>query len=183
MRFGPGWTGKDRSPVGSQHMKFTYEFANQKYTIEIEKTSTGYRAVLNGQEYPIQIVRAEPGELAYVVSDQSETAYWAVDGLRRWVFVEGRVFVLTAGLPGAREKRGEHAHGDQDIIRAPMPGHVRAVQVAQGQQVVQGETLLVLEAMKMEIRIQAPRSGRLAKLSAQVGQAVDRDQVLGEIVA
>ncbi len=162
-------------------MKFTYQLGNQTYTIDIEKTSGGYRARVNGQEYPIQIVQAESGELSYLVADQPQTAYWAVDGARRWVFVDGKPFVLTAATPGARTKRGDHAHASEDTIRAPMPGHVRAVQVAEGDSIEKGQTLLVLEAMKMEIRIPAPRSGRIAKLSAQVGQAVEREQVLAEM--
>ncbi len=162
-------------------MKFTYQLANQTYTVDIEKTSDGYRVVVNGQEYPIQIMRAEAGELSYLIADQPQTAYWATDGARRWVFVDGQAFVLTSSTPGARAKRGDHAHANEDTIRAPMPGHVRAVQVAEGDQVEKGQTILVLEAMKMEIRIQAPRSGHIAKLSAQVGQAVEREQVLGEI--
>ncbi len=163
-------------------MKYTYELANQTYTVEIEKTSDGYRAVVNGQEYPLRILRAEPGELSYLIADDPHTAFWAIDGARRWVFVGGRAFMLTAATPGTRAKRADHAQANEDTLRAPMPGHVRAVQVAEGQAVTKGQTVLVLEAMKMEIRLQAPRSGRVVKLSAQVGQAVERDQVLGEIV-
>ncbi len=162
-------------------MKFVYEFGHETYTVEIEKTSEGYRALVNGQAYPIQMVQAEPGELSYRVADHSQQAYWAVDGPRRWVWVDGRTFVLTTAVPGTRQNRADHAHASEDTIRAPMPGHVRAVQVAEGDQVAKGQTVLVLEAMKMEIRLQAPRSGRVAHLSARVGQAVERDAVLGEI--
>jgi pyruvate carboxylase subunit B len=47
--------------------------------------------------------------------------------------------------------------------------------------VTKGQTLLVLEAMKMEIRIQAPRDGKVAKLFVQQGQTVEREQMLIEI--
>ena len=62
-----------------------------------------------------------------------------------------------------------------------MPGQVRAVNVAEGESVTKGQTLLVLEAMKMEIRIQAPRDGKVAKLFVQQGQTVEREQMLIEI--
>jgi biotin carboxyl carrier protein len=62
-----------------------------------------------------------------------------------------------------------------------MPGQVRAVNVGEGDTVTKSQTLLVIEAMKMEIRIHAPRDGKVKKLFVQQGQTVERDQVLVEI--
>jgi biotin carboxyl carrier protein len=59
-----------------------------------------------------------------------------------------------------------------------MPAQVRSVEVYEGEQVEKGQVLLLLEAMKMEIRIQAPRAGKVVKLSVGEGQPVERDQVL-----
>jgi len=58
---------------------------------------------------------------------------------------------------------------------------LRAVQVTEGEPVEKGQTLLLLEAMKMEIRLSAPRSGKVSRLLVQAGQIVQRDQVLVEI--
>lgn len=161
-------------------MKFTYQIDKQTYTVEIEKTGEGYRAVLNGQEYPVQIVRGEEGTLTFTMGDHPQTAYWAKDGPRRWVFIEGKTFVLTSTTTGSGERHAVD-HMGEDVIRAPMPGHIRAVQVANGDTVSKGQTLFVLEAMKMEIRVQAPRSGKLARLAVTLGQAVEREQVLAQI--
>jgi biotin carboxyl carrier protein len=62
-----------------------------------------------------------------------------------------------------------------------MPAQVRAVQVAEGEQVEKGQTLLLLEAMKMEIRVRAPGAGRVARLLVSPGQAVEKEQVLVEV--
>jgi len=64
---------------------------------------------------------------------------------------------------------------------APMPGLVRSVSVVEEEAVKKGQTLLVLEAMKMEIRIQAPLDGLVKKLLVKQGQTVEREQVLIEI--
>jgi biotin carboxyl carrier protein len=69
----------------------------------------------------------------------------------------------------------------EDILRAPMPAQVRALQAAEGDWLEKGQTLAILEAMKMEIRIQAPHAGRLIRLLVSEGQSVDRNQVLAEI--
>ena len=62
-----------------------------------------------------------------------------------------------------------------------MPGQVRAVNVSEGEAVVKGQTLAVLEAMKMEIRIQSPADGKVKKLYIKQGQTVEREQTLIEI--
>ena len=66
-------------------------------------------------------------------------------------------------------------------LTAPMPGQVRAVNVIEGESVMKGQTLMVLEAMKMEIRIQSPMDGVVKSLAVKVGQTVEREQVLVEI--
>ncbi len=163
-------------------MKYTYQLGNETYNVEIEKTSDDYRAVLNGQVYPVEVMRAENGAVVFRVADRAQTAYYAIERARRWVWVEGRTFVLTLASPGARAGgAGEHGHTGEGTIRAPMPGHVRAVQVAEGERVAKGQTLFVLEAMKMEIRIPAPRSGTLARVLVQPGQPVERETELAVI--
>ena len=62
-----------------------------------------------------------------------------------------------------------------------MPGQVRTVNVREGDTVTKGQTLLVLEAMKMEIRIQAPQDGVVTKSFVEQGQTVEREQILIEI--
>jgi biotin carboxyl carrier protein len=62
-----------------------------------------------------------------------------------------------------------------------MPGLVRSVNIENGEAVSKGQTLLVLEAMKMEIRIQAPKDGTVQKLFVKQGQTVEREQILVEV--
>ena len=87
---------------------------------------------------------------------------------------------LPAGkaLPAAGPPRRARSDGGE-AVRAPMPAQVRAVQVPEGEVVEQGQTLLLLEAMKMEIRIKAPAAGRVdAPAGEAAGQTVEKDQVL-----
>jgi pyruvate carboxylase len=62
-----------------------------------------------------------------------------------------------------------------------MPGQVRSVAVGAGDMVKSGQTLVVLEAMKMEIRIQALRDGKVKALHVTQGQSVEREQILIEM--
>lgn len=66
-------------------------------------------------------------------------------------------------------------------VHAPMHGRVVRVEVSEGQAVDAGQTLLVIEAMKMEHRLLAPRAGRVKRLSAQAGEQVAARRLLAEI--
>ncbi|MCW5893418.1 MAG: HlyD family efflux transporter periplasmic adaptor subunit [bacterium] len=66
-------------------------------------------------------------------------------------------------------------------LRAVMPGKVLAVLVAAGDAVVLGQGIVVIEAMKMENELGAPRSGVVHELEVQVGQAVESGELLAVI--
>jgi biotin carboxyl carrier protein len=55
------------------------------------------------------------------------------------------------------------------------------VQVADGDSVTKGQTLIIVEAMKMEIKVAAPREGKVKSLKVRQGQTVEREQILAEI--
>ncbi|MEM9197833.1 MAG: biotin/lipoyl-containing protein, partial [Pseudomonadota bacterium] len=94
-----------------------------------------------------------------------------------------RVTVFAAGaavgfdLPDPMGASGE-TEAAGHVITAPMPGLVKHVAVAAGQGVARGETLLVLEAMKMEHSLTAPRDGVVAELLAEIGAQVEDGAIL-----
>ena len=63
-------------------------------------------------------------------------------------------------------------------LKAPMPGKVLSVSVHSGSQVLAGDALLVLEAMKMENVIKSPTEGRIASVDIATGDAVEKNQVM-----
>ena len=65
-----------------------------------------------------------------------------------------------------------------DEIKAPMPGLVLKILVEKGQEVSTGDTLLILEAMKMENVIKSPGTGTISAISIEEGQAVEKGQVM-----
>jgi biotin carboxyl carrier protein len=66
-------------------------------------------------------------------------------------------------------------------VEAPMVGKILQVLVKVGDQVVEDDTIVVMEAMKMEINVVAPSAGRIAELNVAAGDSVDTDQVLATI--
>jgi biotin carboxyl carrier protein len=78
---------------------------------------------------------------------------------------------------GTRKSGHGHHHAAGELT-APMPGQVRAVNISEGDVVTKGQTLLLLEAMKMEIKVQAPRDGVVISIQVKQGQTVEREQLL-----
>ena len=91
-----------------------------------------------------------------------------------WGYVDGRTYCWPRGL---RHDDAPPDTGDAPIA-ATMPATVTAVMVAAGQTVARGDTLVVLEAMKMEIPLRAPRDGRVAAVRCEKGDQVDAGEPL-----
>ena len=72
----------------------------------------------------------------------------------------------------------QSAHTGGDRINAPMPGRIVLMKVKSGDEVSEGQELIVMEAMKMEITLKAPRAAKIAAVNAAVGEFVEADAVL-----
>ena len=152
-------------------------------TIDLTPIGKSYRATVGetlrqaqGKSVDVEIIHAEGGQLELLIDGKRVTAYVSSDNTKRWVTVNGQTFLLTK-QSGARKSGHGHHHAAGELT-APMPGQVRAVNVSEGEAVTKGQTLMVLEAMKMEIRIQAPMDGVVSSISVKVGQTVEREQIL-----
>lgn len=100
-----------------------------------------------------------------------ETTRTIAHGIRRghetWVFVNGETWVIDA-----REPSGRARHHDDAALSSPMPATVVTINVSPGQTVKAGDTLVVLEAMKMELAITAPLDGTVRSIACRVGELV-----------
>ncbi len=154
-------------------MKLTFD----NTTIDLITTGQSYLATIGEQTFDVQILRAENGRLDLLIDGERVITYVSSENAKHWVTVDGQTSVLTRSS-GAKRKSAGHDHTSGLV--APMPGLVRSVNVSEGEAVAKGQTLMVLEAMKMEIRIQAPYDGVIQKLLAKQGETVEREQVLIE---
>jgi biotin carboxyl carrier protein len=106
-------------------------------------------------------------------------------GKRMTIDVEGDVFDVTIkdDLDQLLEKMGFDTVSVKHIkeIKAPMPGLVLEIAVKPGQQVAEGEKILILQAMKMENSILIHTTATIKKILVSPGQAVDKGQVLVEL--
>ena len=149
-------------------------------TIDLTPSGKSYRATLDDKTVDVEILSSLNGKLDLLIDGERVTAFISSDNAKRWVTINGRTVLLTK-QSGSRKSGGAHHHAAGELT-APMPGQVRAVNVSEGDEVVKGQTLIVLEAMKMEMKIQAPMDGVVSSISVEAGQTVEREQILVEIV-
>ncbi|HLZ64530.1 MAG TPA: biotin/lipoyl-containing protein [Ktedonosporobacter sp.] len=126
-----------------------------------------YSVIIAGKSYDVLARRIpKPNE------KDSQTYEVQIAGERFEVKVEDERTRKLAGLARAGSHTGEAT------IDAPMPGLVVNVPVEAGTTVSEGETVVVLEAMKMENDLQSPISGKVKEVRVSKGQAVEQGQVL-----
>jgi acetyl/propionyl-CoA carboxylase alpha subunit len=145
-------------------------------------------AALDGEAYPV-IVNGE--SLSLILPRPA-----ALASEMEWLIIDGRPyeFVFDPNLQWINAYDGLHTVEVHDRnqrvarprsgdgrVKAPIPGLITRVLVEPGGQVQAGQTLVVLEAMKMENEIRAPFEGVVGSVSTAAGQTVVRNQVLVEV--
>ena len=122
----------------------------------------------------------EPEEESNENMEMKERSPWdRADGFRVGMGVVGRQ--PSAISRQSKAKRPSSKSSGNESLEAAMPGQVHEVLVRVGDSVEQGQTLALLEAMKMEIRVAAPQAGKVVRVLIQVGQVVERGQQLFEL--
>lgn len=155
-----------------------YEVNGEIFNVSISPQSADQFSVTIGEE--IHSIQAKPladGGWLLRINGQQMIAYGAAQGSERYVFVNAENFTLS--LADTRSKRRKTASAGGDLT-AQMPGQIVNVLVLAGETVTRGQTLVILEAMKMEIRVTAPVDGVVKRLLVTKGQIVERGQLLLE---
>jgi biotin carboxyl carrier protein len=180
---------------------FEVEVAGRTYPISIERLEgPRYRVVVSGT--PRVVAVARPDEFRLLLTevsgrdDASSREKGTVAGVHRstefqiapgasaselLVGLEGRtISVIVNGRRSAHADAGAHGPG-QATISAPMPGRVVRVLVQPGDEVSARQGVIVVEAMKMENELRAPRAGRVKEVSVAAGMSVEAGRILAVI--
>ena len=118
----------------------------------------------------------QPGRLLVEVNGQAQFAHVAKVGDSWWIHLDGRIHVVNGHETGSAD-----SSAGEGGLTAPMPGTILEIYAKVGQRVREGQTLLVMEAMKMEHRIQAPKAGEVLSVNFSEGDRVDMGATLVEL--
>ena len=160
-------------------MKSFWRDGGRVREVELQPLPDGrWRVRVDESEFELSCERMPDGKLRLVGESGVTVAEVTPEGARRFVRLGALDFVLERATEvGRRRERGTAGGG----LEAPMPGVVTRVMVAAGEEVMKGQPLVALEAMKMEHLIRAPREGRVKRVSASPGQMVQAGAALVEL--
>jgi biotin carboxyl carrier protein len=186
-------------------MRYVASSGERTVTLEVDANGPRRHVTLDGAAYDVDwqavgeaMLRALPvassGHYSLLIGNRSYDVFvrsvprddtTPAEGIAQEFAVEiaGQQFVIRLEDERAQKLAGlvaPHEHGDLPIM-APMPGLVSNIMVEVGQTVERGETVIVLEAMKMENDLGAPRAGVVRAIKVAKGQAVNQAQVLAII--
>jgi len=138
----------------------------REYKIELrEDEKYGVHVLWKNRRYPVGIVRTKQNRYEILFNDISH------------IFtIETPISLQRKKVLGSTQAGNEH-----HIVRAPMPGKIIDVIVRENSEVVRGEALVILEAMKMQNEIQSLVNGTVTRIGVKPGQNVMKDDILAEI--
>lgn len=141
--------------------KFFFKIRGRQYDVEVKQFEEGVAKVdVNGTIYEVEV----------------ETPKKPISKTPTFTRSEG-----SNSRPNAQKEAAKQTGGGASKITAPLPGNIFKVLVKVGDEVNAGDTVMVMEAMKMENNIQAETAGTVKAIKVNVGDAVMQDDVLIEL--
>ena len=166
-------------------MKYVARVADHEFSVDVLNDTT---ISINGKVYKIDARSIDNEQIySFLMNDHSYEIFASridngydvlVSGERHEVIVEDEYTQRLTQLGGStRAPRGDAQ------VKAPMPGLVVAVRAVEGDSVKKGQSIIILEAMKMENELRAPFNGLVKSVKVTAGQTVDQGQLLMVIAA
>jgi biotin carboxyl carrier protein len=149
-----------------QPLKHSIRIGRRDYEVKLKSDDKfGTYILWKNRKYPVEIIRSRQNKYEILFKDISYI--FTVET----PFSLKRMKVLSSG-------RGK---AEKELLKAPMPGKIIDVLVREGSDVLRGEPLVILEAMKMQNEIQSPVNGKVIKVNAKANTNVMKDDILVEI--
>ena len=136
----------------------------------------------SGEAFRVSLTELGDGAAIIQVDGESFAIHLAGTDERRFIHIEGEVFevaILDPLIVHAHKETGRSGL----LARAPMPGCVVACPVAVGAQVRSGDSLVIIESMKLEVAIKAEHAGIVQAVHFGVGRTFEKDAVLVTLAA
>ena len=160
--------------LSSENRKFSFslplkqsiKIGKRNYEVQLKNDEKyGTYILWKNRRFPVEIIRSRQNKYEILFNDISYT------------FTVETPFSLQR-MKVLNKQKGKV---EKEFIKAPMPGKIIDVLVREGNQVLRGEAVVILEAMKMQNEILSPVNGHIVKVSAKANTNVMKDDVLVEI--
>jgi biotin carboxyl carrier protein len=158
----------------------TVQIDGKGYHLELERTDAGWRCRLDGRDVPLDAVLARRDVLSVLINGKAYEIKRERTATDLHLWVGGVRYAAELRDPRSLRSRKGGAGDDSGPRKliAPMPGKVIRVLLREKAEVEAGQSILVMEAMKMQNEIKSPRKGTIQKILATEGANVNAGDVL-----
>jgi len=164
-------------------VEFEFQIDDRIHKITLEKKEHKFVFSDGERTYEADIDVISSNIISILLDERSYKIYFAQDKDKKYFCVGGNQFIVRVPDEEKQElERGEEgAATDKLMIKAPMPGKVIKINVAEEEAVRKNQTLAIVEAMKMENEIKSSIDGYVKKIYASAGDMVDSENPLIEL--
>ncbi len=161
-------------------MKYLTTVGDKTFTIEINDDR---HIIVDGKTYVVDLEAMSSQSLYSLLLDSHSFESFIDEAEEGWrVLLRGDVYDVTVvderAARLAKSAGGVAAQSGDYHLKAPMPGVIVSVPVAEGKAVKKGDILVILESMKMQNELKSPREGTVARIKAKSGDSVEQGQIL-----
>lgn len=161
-------------------MLYHVSVAGRAYEVDVSTSEL----LLDGEPVEAQLAALPGTPIRHLRADGDATTWLVFPGRRRgeWQLQSGATRLAVEAIDERTRAIREMAGGEdveaEKTVVAPMPGLILRVEVAEGDEVAEGQGVVVVEAMKMENELKAPAAGVVTRVSVNAGDTVEKGAVL-----
>lgn len=152
-------------------MDFIYEYNGKTYPVKISYVGDEFVISTPTGEYKVPVEVVKHGYLIFTHHGKRHKAMVSLNKRCHYVFMHGRVYKIE------KSKIGKKKDSEEDMgLSAPITGVIVKMNVREGEYVKKGDVLCIMEAMKMEYIINAPKDGKISKILYKEGAQVEEGE-------
>lgn len=164
-------------------MDLQFAIDQEIHKVEIDLKDGKYLVKLGDRQHQVDSQRISENCISLLVDGKAYTVFIADDKTKRYISVQGEQFCIEEAKAETETRSMAEASTLKGIptISSPMPGKIVKILVREKDKVRKGQSLVIVEAMKMENEIRSPGAGIVKKINFKEGDLVDAAEPIVEL--
>lgn len=163
-------------------MLLEFEINEKIYKVSISEKEKKFFVSFNNNHYEIDCVEISENCYSLIIGKESYTVFFAKSNKKIYIHIRDEEYIIdTESKEKAKTAGADFIEHQDNLIYPPMPGKILKIMVKEGEKVRKKQSLVIVEAMKMEHDIRSPFEAMVSKINYSEGQTVDIDSPLIEL--
>lgn len=153
-------------------MNYTFVHNDKEYLVELERNGESYTARISGVTFNITGFSSEQNIMIFTLKDIRFAVYHTLTENLHHINIAGENYMCEQVI-GVSYKNMQGNNLKSNSVSSPMPGLIVKIPVVVGDHIEEDAVLAIVEAMKMQNELRAPRAGKVKKINFSEGQQID----------